>query len=288
RRTVTELTVKPWHAREHSPDSSIIGRDAELKELSGYINKKVSVMLYGPKGCGKSALLKASIGSFESPPIYIDEFKKKQTLIKIILSTQNIEDPDVYKEAERQMKKLPIEELLDEIEQLHRTVIIDDVTELSRSDRKIIAKLAQITTVAASTNRSTDKKLFATYVEIKPLKRHHTRMILSDMIQMTDPHQKECVVDDILHTAGDNLKEAEYIARQMQLGKNTQEITTEERTSNQVSIAPLLTLVVLFFIAYVLKSYATSMVAFSYALLVVFRMVFYRYIFTPAISKKKT
>ncbi|HNX59856.1 MAG TPA: hypothetical protein PKK43_12205, partial [Spirochaetota bacterium] len=92
----------------------------------------------------------------------------------------------------------------------------------------------------------------------------------------------------ILHTAGDNLKEAEYIARQLELGKETQEITTENRTTNQVSIAPVLTIVVLFFVAWILKSYAAGMVAFSYAVLVVFRMVFYRYIFTPAISKART
>ena len=132
-----------------------------------------------------------------------------------------------------------------------------------------------------------DRKLFATYMEIKPLKRYHTRIILSEMIHMNDVAKKEQVVDDILHTAGDNLKEAEYIARQMQLGKNTEEITTDERAANQVSIAPILTLVILFFAAWTLKSYAAGMVAFSYAVLVVFRMVFYRYIFTPAISKAK-
>ena len=104
---------------------------------------------------------------------------------------------------------------------------------------------------------------------------------------MNDIQKKEQTGNDILHAAGDNLKEAEYIARQMQLGKSTEEITTDERAANQVSIAPVLTLVLLFFVAWVLKSYAAGMVAFSYAVLVVFRMVFYRYIFTPAISKRK-
>ena len=43
---------------------------------------------------------------------------------------------------------------------------------------------------------------------------------------MNDHAKKERIVDDILHTAGDNIKEAEYIANQLQLGKTTEEITT--------------------------------------------------------------
>ena len=66
-----------------------------------------------------------------------------------------------------------------------------------------------------------------------------------------------------------------------------EEVVTPDRESNQVSIAPVLLIFVLFFVAYVLKSYATSMVAFSYALLVVFRLVFYRYIFMPAATNKR-
>jgi len=282
-RTVTELTVKPWHDRSH--ETGLVGRNHEQKELSDYIARNVSVLILGSKGFGKSALLKTI--SSDPSPIFIDEFKKKQTLIKIILTTQNIDDSDIYKEAEREMKKLSIDDLLAQIADLKRIVVIDDITELTRADKKIVAKLSARTMLLSSSSRFSDRKLFATYMEIKPLKRYHTRIILSDMIHMNDVAKKEQVVDDILHTAGDNLKEAEYIARQMQLGKNTEEITTDERAANQVSIAPILTLVILFFAAWVLKSYAAGMVAFSYAVLVVFRMVFYRYLFTPAISKAK-
>ncbi|MGL4368622.1 MAG: hypothetical protein ACRCUT_02970, partial [Spirochaetota bacterium] len=206
----------------------------------------------------------------------------------IILTSRNIDSPEVYTESERILKKLPIDDLLNEITDLNRIVIIDDITDLSRADKKLVARLSQKTLVVSSSSRSADRKLFETYMEIKPLKRHYTRTILSDMIQMTDPTRKEQTVNDILHAAGDNLKEAEYIARQMQLGKATEEITTDERAANQVSIAPVLTMVMLFFAAWILKSYAAGMVAFSYAVLVVFRLVFYRYIFTPAISKRKT
>ncbi|MBN2190010.1 MAG: hypothetical protein JW728_02230, partial [Candidatus Aureabacteria bacterium] len=105
--------------------------------------------------------------------------------------------------------------------------------------------------------------------------------------RMNNPSEKERIIDDILHQAGSNLKEAEYIASQLQLGKSSEEITTDVRVSNQVSIAPILLIFVLFFVAYVLKSYATSMVAFSYALLVCFRLVFYKFIFSPAASPNK-
>ena len=293
-RTVTEISVQPWEERS---TATLIGRDAEQKELATYLKRKVSVLLLGPKGTGKSALLQTltkpslvqreGAQSAESPPIFLPEFKKKPSLIKIILSSQNIDSPDVYKEAERVLKKLSIDDLLNEITDLNRTVIIDDITDLSKADKKLVAKLSQKTLVISSSSRTADRKLFETYMEIKPLKRHHTRVILSEMIQMNDIQKKEQTVNDILHAAGDNLKEAEYIARQMQLGKSTEEITTDERAANQVSIAPVLTLVLLFFVAWVLKSYAAGMVAFSYAVLVVFRMVFYRYIFTPAISKRK-
>jgi len=124
--------------------------------------------------------------------------------------------------------------------------------------------------------------LFQTFIELKSLKRYHTRLIISDMIQMTDHKKKEAIVDDILHTAGENLKEAEYIASQLQLGKTTEEITTVERQCNQVSLSPILLIVMLFFFAILFKSYTASAVALGYALMVVFRMIFARYLFTPA------
>jgi hypothetical protein len=309
-RTITELSVMPWHERGKDGDS-LIGREADIASVTDYVNRGVSLVVYGQKGIGKSALLrslyeKAKVedknttstkpspdgrGCAAAPergtPIYITEFKKKQTLISIILDAQKVDDPDIRKEAERDMKKQTNEELLDEIAVHHPFVIFDDVTMLTRTDRKLITKISEFTCVIAASSRSSDRKLFATYHDLKPLSRYQTRQILSDMIRMTDPDRKERTVDEILHTAGDNLKEAEYIARQMQLGKPPDEITSEERVSNQTSIAPVLTIVLLFFVAWTLKSYATSMVAFSYAVLVVFRMVFYRYIFTPAISKGK-
>jgi hypothetical protein len=282
-RTVTELTVKPWH--ERAVKTALVGRSAEEKEILGYIEKGISLVLIGEKGCGKSALLR-NIKS-DRQIIHIEEYKKKQSLIKIILDAQNVTDSDLRKHIEKELKKLSIEELLKEIEKQKCFVIIDDISDLPRTDKKVIAKLSNHALLYSSSHKSADKKLFPTYYEIKPLKRHNTRIVLSDMIQMTDPEKKDRIVDDILHTAGDNLKEAEYIARQIQLGKNTQEITTDERASNQISIAPVLTIIILFFVAWVLKSYAAGMVAFSYAVLVVFRMVFYRYVFTPAISKAR-
>ena len=307
-RTIMELSVTPWHDRE--VEDQLIGRAADLKAVNGYLSKDVSVLIYGEKGVGKSALLRSlcekqnepDAANLPSPsgrragdegsstgqtPIFIREFRKKQTLISILLDVRQITDPDMRKEIEREMKKQTNEELLAEIAQLHPFVLIDDLTPLSRTDRNLVSKLSEATRVVAASSRPADRKLFATYHDLKALPRYQTRKILSGMIRMTDPDRKERVVDEILHTAGDNLKEAEYIARQMQLGKSNDEIESGERASLQVSIAPVLTIVLLFFVAWVLKSYATSMVAFSYAVLVVFRMIFYRYIFTPAISKRK-
>ena len=325
-RTITELTVTPWHEREKDGDP-LIGRATDRKAVADYLARDISVLVYGEKGVGKSALLRSLYSASEtsspdpfsseekgskdeeahssnlpSPsgrragdegsftgqsPIFIPEFRKKQSLITILLDAQHVTDPDMRKELEREMKKQTNEELLAEIKEHHPSVIIDDLTGLSRTDRTLISKLSAVTRVVAASSRPADRKLFATYHDLKPLPRYQTRQILSGMIRMTDPDRKERVVDEILHTAGDNLKEAEYIARQMQLGKAPEEIQSDERTSQQTSIAPVLTIVLLFFVAWVLKSYATSMVAFSYAVLVVFRMIFYRYIFTPAISKRK-
>jgi len=281
------VSVRQRHTDMSVKNSSqLVGRENELRDINDYLKKNISVILHGPRGCGKSAILRY-IDAGDTSPVRIDEFKKKQTLIKIILSSQNIEDPDVYKEAEKSLKKLSIDELLEEIKDIKRIVVFDDISELSRSDRKIVSRLSEKAVVVAATSRNSDKKLFKTYLEIKPLKRHHTRIILSEMIHMNDQAKKDRIVDDILHTAGDNIKEAEYIANQLQLGKTTEEITTQEREQNQVSIAPFLLITLLFFIAYVLKSYATSLVAFSYAILVVFRLIFYKYIFTPTASTRK-
>jgi uncharacterized protein (UPF0297 family) len=270
----TEITVKS--------SDVLIGREKESEQINNYIKDKISVILSGSKGCGKSAILRNIPES-----IIIDEYKKKQTLVKIILSGRESvpAGSPVYKEAEKQLKKLNIDELLEELKDFNKTIIFDDITGLSKTDRATISKLSVLTPVLAASSRTADKKLFKTFVEIKPLKRHHTRLILSEMVQITNPRKKELMIDDVLHQAGDNLKEAEYISRQMTMGKTSEEVITDERVDNQVSIAPFLLILVLFFAAYVLKSYASAMVALSYALLVVFRMVFYKYIFMPA-SKK--
>jgi len=270
----TDITVKS--------SGALIGREKESEQINNYIKDKISVIISGSKGCGKSAILRNIPES-----ILIDEYKKKQTLVKIILSGRESvpAGSPVYKEAEKQLKKLSIDELLEELKDFNKTIIFDDITGLSKTDRSTISKLSVLTPVLAASSRTADKKLFKTFVEIKPLKRHHTRLILSEMVQITNPRKKELMIDDVLHQAGDNLKEAEYISRQMTMGKSSEEVITDERVDNQVSIAPFLLILVLFFAAYVLKSYASAMVALSYALLVVFRMVFYKYIFMPA-SKK--
>lgn len=270
----TDITVKN--------SGTLIGREKESEQINNYIKDKISVIVSGSKGCGKSAILRHIPDA-----VFIDEYKKKQTLVKIILSGRTFVEVggSVYKEAEKKLKKYSIDELLEELKDFNKTIIFDDITALSKTDRSTISKLSELTTVLAASSRSSDKKLFKTFVEIKPLKRHFTRLILSEMVQITNPRKKELLIDDVLHQAGDNLKEAEYIARQMTMGKTRDEVITDERIDNQESIAPFLLILVLFFAAYVLKSYASAMVALSYALLVVFRMVFYKYIFMPA-SKK--
>jgi hypothetical protein len=272
--------LKRRHDLSVTSHEGLIGRDKELQQLQDYINKKVSCIVVGPQGCGKSAVLKAIPNS-----VYIQEFKKKQTLIFIILSSQDL-SPEAFKEAEKELKKLSVDELISQLKDFEKVIVFDDVSNFSKQDKNTISKLSQVTTVLAASSKPQDKKLFNTFLDIKPLKRYYTRQILYEMIVCNDTHKKERIVDDILHQSGDNLKEAEYIARQLQLGKTGEEITTEEREANQVSIAPVLLIFVLFFFAYILKSYATSMVAFSYAMLVVFRLIFYRYLFYPSTKKK--
>jgi len=263
-----------------SSGGSLIGRDKELNLINHYLKEGNSVILTGVKGSGKSAILR-----HVPDAVFIDEYRKKHTLVKIILSCQHIDDEKIYKEAEKQLKKLTIDELLQELKNFGKTIIFDDITGLSKLDRSTVSKLSELTPVLAASSRSADRKLFKTFIEIKPLKRHYTREVLSEMVQITNPRKKEMLIDDVLHQSGDNLKEAEYIARQLTMGKTSEEVITDERASNQVSIAPVLLIFVLFFVAYVLKSYASAMVAFSYALLVVFRLVFYRYMFMPANKK---
>jgi hypothetical protein len=280
----TDITVRN--------SGTLIGREKELEQITGLLQQKTSVILSGLKGSGKTAILRPV-----PDEIFIHEYKTTPTLKKKILSGKqsitsttvrtgfNPSTDKIYKEAEKQLKKLSIEELLNELKNFNKTIIFDDITGLSKLDRHTISKLSELTPVLAASSRTADKKLFKTFIEIKPLKRHHTRLILSEMVQLTDPRKKELLIDDVLHQSGDNLKEAEYIAHQLTMGKTSEEVITDERESNQKSIAPFLLIFVLFFAAYVLKSYASAMVALSYALLVVFRMVFYKYIFMPA-SKK--
>jgi len=258
---------------------ALIGRDRELEQLNGFLSRGVSVILYGVHGCGKSMLLRQIENS-----VFINEYRKKASLIQMILEPRHL-TREIYKETEKSLKKLSIDELIEEVEKVRLTIVIDDITELSRPDRKVIAKLAEKTVLATATSRRADVKMFPTVIQVNPLKRHYQRQILFEMIQMNDQVMKETVVNDILHSSGENLKKAAYIAAQMQLGRSTQDIITDD-DEDVVYIAPALLVVVLFFCAWVLKSYTTSVVAMSYAMLVVFRLVFMRFMFMPANRKK--
>jgi len=260
---------------------SVIGREHELKQLNEYVSSGLSVVLYGPRGCGKSFLLKQL-----KCEVYISEYRKKPSLIRMLLAPRNL-DPDIYREAEKALKKLSIDELVIEIGKNPVVVVVDDISDLSKPDRKNISRVAENVTVITSTSRRSDTKLFRTFMEIKPLKPVFIKQILSEMIHMNDQIQKGKIIDDIALGSGNNLREAVYIATQMQLGKRAGEIKSEVRESKQVSIAPVLLIVVLFFFSWVLKSYTTSIVAMSYAMLIVFRMVFMRFMFMPANRKRK-
>ena len=272
--------------------STLTGREKEVLELEENIKKGISTVLHGEKGIGKSSVLKFVSNSMKENSVYIEEFKHKNSLIKIILSGKfesgelNMNDP-IIRDSVRALKKLTVEELLSEVEKSGKVVFIDEIASLSRPAKKTLSTLSTKLTLISTSTKRQDKKLYKAYMDIKPLKRHETRIILSEMIEMPDLLQKEKIVDDILLSTGNNIKEAVYMVHQLQLGRRPEEVQTEERESNQVSIAPAMLICVLFFAAYVLKSYAAAMVALSYAILVIFRLIFYKYIFMPASSNKK-
>jgi energy-coupling factor transporter ATP-binding protein EcfA2 len=272
--------------------STLTGREKEVLELEENIKKGISTVLHGEKGIGKSSVIKFVSGLHKVNSVYIEEFKNKNTLIQIILSGKSesgvldMNDP-IIRDSVRALKKLTVEELLAEVEKSGKVVFIDEITSLSRPAKKTLSTLSTKLTLISTSTKRQDKKLYKAYMDIKPLKRHETRIILSEMIEMPDLLQKEKIVDDILLSTGNNIKEAVYMVHQLQLGRRPDEIQTEERESNQVSIAPAMLIMVLFFAAYVLKSYAAAMVALSYAILVIFRLIFYKYIFMPASSNKK-
>jgi len=254
----------------------LVGRDDLVSEINNQISKKRSFVLSGAQGCGKSALLRQIPDA-----IFLPEYLRKKSLVYILLlsSPGYLADSEESESLKAELSKMKVDDLIDAVKSVGKIIVIDDISDCSKSDKKAIKEISKGPNVVVSaSSKIADRKLFDTYVEVKPLKRHYTRHILSDMIHMVDQKQKEYVINDILHSAGDNLKEAEYIARQLQFGKSTEEIVTSERSSNQVSIAPLLLLVLLFFFSYVVKSYTSSMIAFSYAALIVFRFVFYRLI----------
>ncbi len=272
--------------------STLTGREKEVLELEENIKNGISTVLHGEKGIGKSSVLKFVSNQQKEKSVYLEEFKHKNSLIKIILSGKSesgeldMNDP-IIRDSVRSLKKLTVEELLSEVEKSGKVVFIDEIASLSRPAKKTLSTLSTKLTLISSSTKRQDKKLYKAYMDIKPLKRHETRIILSEMIEMPDLLQKEKIVDDILLSTGNNIKEAVYMVHQLQLGRRPEEVQTEERESNQVSIAPAMLIMVLFFAAYVLKSYATAMVALSYAILVIFRLIFYKYIFMPASSNKK-
>ena len=149
-------------------DDTLIGRGPEIEEIKKYVSAKISVILYGPAGCGKTAILKKIENS-----IFISVYRKKQSLVKIILEGRGRKKKNRPVETEKALKRLSVNDLLNRVKGFGKTIIIDNITELSKIDRIAVAELSKHNTVVSSTSRFSDIKLFKTYMEIKPLKRHH-------------------------------------------------------------------------------------------------------------------
>ncbi|HRZ29041.1 MAG TPA: tyrosine-type recombinase/integrase [Spirochaetota bacterium] len=268
-----EITVKN--------NSILIGREKELRVLAEYLDQGISVMLYGSRGVGKTAILKSIPGT-----LYLDEFMRKQSLARILLDSSGLSGEE-YEKVERKLKRLSVEELLRRIERIGRVVVIDDTTALSKPDLNTLTRLSQKTQVVAASSRPSDQRVLDTFIEIKPLEWRNYTQVISGMIEVSDEDRRYCVIDKIADSSGGNIKEAVYMLKQMQLGKNPEEIISEIREKEMVYIGPFLLLIVLFFIAWVYKSYNTVMIAKGYAFFFVFKIFFMRYIFVPWNRRKR-
>lgn len=265
----------------------IRGRDMELSLLHEYIKKSISVIIYGDPGIGKTYLAEQIENSF-----MITEFKKKDTLIEIILDSHNKKQTDEdYQDILKTLKKMTISEIIDIIKdsKVKKIIIFDDIGKYTKQEKQLIKKLSEIIPIIATATNKKEEilRLFTTHIELKPLPKDVVRQIIYEMIFIPNLEEKNKFVNTILAKAGKNLKDAVYFIQQADLGKKIENMTSGSLNQRTFSVGPFIALAFMAYIALIIKNTTVSIVTFSIVVFWIIRLLFMEFVWKPSMQRRK-
>ena len=163
-----------------------VGRKKELSLLADWRDKKINTYIKGPQGIGKSHLLDNIVGE---KILRIDEFKGKNTLVSLLLELFNGDKEEIknllYGDREdygkivmRETIKRLVELAIQVTSKGEYTIIIDDVTDITKSGVRMLEKMKNhFHIICAAREIKIDKGTFLTnfeIIELQPLNREET------------------------------------------------------------------------------------------------------------------
>lgn len=163
-----------------------VGRKDELLLLSDLRGKKINTYIKGPQGIGKSHLLDNLVGE---KILRIDEFKGKNTLVGLLMELFDGDKEEIkellYGDKEdygkivmRETIKRLVELAIQVTEKGEYTIIIDDVTDITKSGVRMLEKLKNhFHIICAARQLKIDKGTFLTnfeVIELQPLNREES------------------------------------------------------------------------------------------------------------------
>jgi len=187
----------------HDTQDKFVGRGDELSKINDNYSKKINTLITGVQGIGKSAILR----SFEGENIIrLDDFKQvKQTLGNLLLTISDrskeevialiTDHADLNKIITKESTSRIIELIIKSTEVNEFTLVIDDLTDVTKTGVRVLEKLKNhFHIIAAARKVKLDYMTMITNfhkIEIKPLKRHESLELIRHLSQ---PFQRR--IDD--------------------------------------------------------------------------------------------
>ncbi len=259
-------------------------RDQEIEELNRHLEAKRSIIIYGLSGSGKTMLTDEI-----SNKVVVHNIKPiVKKLQDIVLEANDMLDDKEYCEIFRKEVKSKAA-LIKECINLKKVIVFDDITKYSPTDRQLVKALSEVTTVVALSRNKSDKNYFVlnknnpgTFIDLRYLNEKETKLIMSDMINLGNHKEKQIRISEIFRQVGFDLKQAKIMIKNMENGKDIEDIYVENSSTDKQYIGDFLLFGVLFFFIYKIKAITAGNAAWSYALLVVFRIFFMKKIMNPS------